>query len=112
MDRIASVIILDAATATGAGEAHSPNKSKMSFYAYGTTSSGAGASVIRIEANNESLSAADGKWVALGSITLTLGTTVTSDGFVIDAPWNFIRAYVVSISGTNASVSAYMGVEI
>ena len=79
---------------------------KRVFQAYGSTSAGAGASVIEIYG---SLFGTTGTWVLLGTITLTLGTAVTTDGFASDAPWPYIATKVVSISGTDASVSASMG---
>lgn len=76
------------------------------IHAWGTTSAGAGAATINIEASND-LTA---PWLVLGIISLTLGTTATADGFAIDAPWKWTRANVTAISGTNASVSVSFGV--
>lgn len=39
-----------------------------------------------------------------GTITLS-GTTANADGFVIAAPWKYIRARVTAISGTGAAVT-------
>lgn len=95
---------LDNATTTGAG-AHraNANKSKLTFQATGFTTSGVGAATIAIEVSNDGL-----VWLTLGTITLTLGTTITGDGFAADAPWGMLRANVTAISGTGASVSAYI----
>lgn len=97
--------IFQAVTATGAQEAFKPRGSKKVFQAYGNTSAGAGAATIVIEG-----SIFGTNYVTLGTISLTLGTTVTSDGFAIDAPWPFVRARISAISGTNASVTGDMGV--
>lgn len=102
-------LMLNGATSTGAGSAIDPDVAKQTFQAYGSTTAGSGAATIKIEANNVSLSAADALWITIGTITLTLGTTITTDGFVIDAPWGFIRANVTAISGTGASVTVYSG---
>lgn len=76
------------------------------FQAYGSTSAGAGASVIEIYG---SLWGITGTWVLLGTITLTLGTAVTNDGFASLAPWPYVAVKVVSISGTNAAVTVGVG---
>lgn len=95
------VRILDGATATGAGTSYRMiGAGRCVVSAFGTTSSGSGASSINIEVSNSGNS-----WITAGTIGLTLGTTQTSDGFAMDAPWLYIRANVTSISGTGASVS-------
>lgn len=104
-----SVILLAAAIATGAGAAHQPRSDLRTFQATGTTSAGAGASVINIEGSNVPTPSVDGDWVTLGTITLTLGTAKTGDGFVSQAPWRHVRANVASISGTDGTVNVYMG---
>lgn len=79
---------------------------KRTFQVFGSTSAGTGASVVKIEA---SLDPDLDNWVTIGTVTLTLGTTPTTDGFAMDAPWQWFRVEVVSISGTNAEVSALAG---
>jgi hypothetical protein len=39
---------------------------------------------------------------------LTLGTAATSDGFAAANNWQYYRANVSAISGTNAKVTVYM----
>jgi hypothetical protein len=73
---------------------------RITAEAYGTTTSGSGAASVTIEVSNN-----NSTWQTAGTIGLTLGTTQTSDGFVIDAPWLYVRANVASISGTGAKVS-------
>lgn len=106
-DRTSVVKILDAATATGAGEAHQPRGAKTAIQAYGTTSSGSGAAAILIQVSMD-----NSNYETLATISLTLGTSATSDSVTFDAPWTYVRAYVDSISGTGASVSVNMGVEV
>jgi hypothetical protein len=77
------------------------------FQAYGTTTAGGGTVTVLIQGSNIDLDAA---FITIGTITLTLGTTVTSDGFVTSAPWKYVRANVSAISGTGASVNVLMGV--
>ena len=101
--------IIDAATATGAGSAFKPNQKNRTFQATGTTSAGAGAATIKIQGSNVAAPSVDGDWVDLGTITLTLATTKSGDGFTSDAPWLHIRGNVTAISGTDGSVDVYMG---
>ena len=100
-----AIKLLDAATATGAGGAVSRSGAKSAIEAHGTTSSGAGAATVVIQGRNDDT----GAWLTLGTITLTLSTTVSGDGFVLDAPWQQVRANVTAISGTGAAVTATMG---
>lgn len=113
MQTISSVRILAGATGTGAGAHHTPAFTpKRSFYANGTTSAGAGSATIDIEATNldtPTSPAVAGEWFSLGTITLTLATTISSDGFTTDAPWRHVRANVTAISGTDATVDVWMG---
>jgi hypothetical protein len=76
----------------------------FTFQAVGSTSAGAGASVVNIQCSNDGVN-----WMTYGTITLTLGTTATSDGLVIAAPWGYFRAQLNSISGTNAKVNVLFG---
>ena len=45
----------------------------------------------------------------VGTITLTLGTSSTSDGFAALAAWGFVRCNVTTLTGTGATVSVSMG---
>ena len=96
--------LLDAATTTGAGTMQERLAGHSSVLGSGTTSSGAGASVINIEVSNNGTN-----WVVAGSLSLVLATTIATttntDGFNINAGWKFIRANVISISGTGAAVT-------
>jgi len=100
-----AVKILNAATATGAGGTATLSTKDTTFQASGTTSTGSGAATVVIEVSDNG-----DDWLTLGTITLTLGTTSTSDGFAAAASWAFVRANVTAISGTDATVSAWMGV--
>lgn len=75
------------------------------FSASGTTSAGAGSATVIIYGSNLGTDT----WVSLGTITLTLATTITAvtntDGFVSQAPWPFLCARVTAIAGTNATVT-------
>jgi hypothetical protein len=95
-------------TATGAGTVFSvpSNKPNRTFHANGLTTSGAGSATIKVQVSNDD----DATWVDLGTITLTLSTTVSGDGLASSASWDHVRGNVTAISGTGASVSLYMGV--
>lgn len=97
--------LLNAATATGAGAPVSRSQGSItSVFAWGTTSSGAGAATVNVEVSNDGA-----YWVVAGTFSLTLATTVTTgtntDGFNINASWKYIRANVTAISGTGAAVT-------
>jgi len=97
--------LLDGVIATGAGTAQEVRVSKRTFQLVGSTSAGAGAAEVDIEVSNDGTN-----FFTLGTITLVLGVTAVSDGFASDAPWEYVRGNVVSISGTDAEVTLWMGV--
>lgn len=108
-----TIVLANAVTATGAGFAFGPlgdsitPKSSRTFMASGETTAGAGAATVLIQVSNDKSNTAN--WMTAGTISLTLGTTTTADGLVIDAPWEFVRANVSAISGTGADVTVTMG---
>ena len=87
--------------------AHQPTSQYRTFQASGFTSSGAGAATIDIRVSNDGSDYS----TVLGTITLTLGTTVVSDGFGSILPWRYVKPHVTAISGTGASVTVTMGTE-
>lgn len=97
--------LLSRATSTGANAVgRGSNSPKRTFQATGFTTSGAGSATIKIQGSlNET------EWVDIGTITLTLATTVSTDGFATDAPWKHIRANLTAITGTGAEVTVWMG---
>lgn len=99
-----------AAIATSTSPSIKPWGAKRTFYANGTTSAGVGAATILIEVSDVD-SASNGDWITAATITLTLGTTTTSDGFASDAAWRFVRSRITAISGTDATVNIYVGAE-
>lgn len=96
--------ILAAATTTATGSVFHPWGPKRSYQALGTTSAGSGAAAIQIQVSDDCTN-----YIVAGTISLTLGTTATTDGFVTDANWACVRAKVASISGTGASVDVWLG---
>lgn len=84
-----------------------PQYGKRTFQAFGTTSAGAGAATVKIQASNDNT-----HWLDLGTITLTLGTAAVTDGLASDAVWEYVRAYIATggITGTDGTVTVLMGV--
>lgn len=96
--------LLSAVTATGAGASLPDLGCKRTFFANGATTASTGAATILVEVSNVAApTSAD--WKLLATVTLTLGTTLTNDGFASDAPWKHVRGNVTAISGTGAYVN-------
>lgn len=96
--------LLSAATSVSAGSGYLKPTTKCTFQSDGTTTAGAGSATVKVQVSNN-----NSDWVDLGTITLTLSTTSSSDGFTSDAPWKYVRGNVTAISGTGASVNLNMG---
>lgn len=101
-------VLLSAVLVTGAGTGVRPFPVNKTFQAYGNTGSGSGAATIKIQGSDVPVPTAN-DWVDLGTITLVLGTTSTTDGFANASRWEWVRANVTAISGTGANVTATMG---
>jgi len=104
MRPVSSECILDSATGTGAGSSKIPWCTNRTFQVVGAVSDGTGSATCSIEASNNGQD-----WITLGTFTLSLATSNSTDGFTSDAAWKHIRANVTAISGTGASVSVWMG---
>ena len=103
------MILINNATATGAGASQNIQTLRIpqdnrTFQASGRISASTGAARVDVEVSND-----NANWILMGSITLTLGTTTTTDGFVSSANWTWVRGNVFSISDTGATVSLLMG---
>lgn len=99
------------ATTTGAKTTFELSKNQgyvKTFTVLGSTGSGAGASVVIVEA---SLTGNTGEWETLGTVTLTLATAVSSGSFTTQESFKYVRGNVSSISGTGAKVSVNMGTQ-
>lgn len=111
----ASTVMLDEVIATGASARFRLNGPKATFSAKGEVSASTGSATIKIEVSNEedpsTSTSGDGyaDWIEAGTITLSLTTTMSSDGLTIDAPWRWCRANLTTISGTDATVSVRKG---
>lgn len=95
-------VLIAAATAPGAGaSASGPNiPGTKTFQADGTTSAGAGAATILVQGSLDNVN-----FDTIGTITLTLATTTSSDSFTSNDRYKYHRGNVSAISGTNASVN-------
>ena len=98
---IRTLNLLPAATGTGSGTAFGPfDSASMTFQAAGTVSTSTGAATVKIQVSNDG-----SNWIDLGTITLTLATSASSDGLAAFAAWANVRANVTAISGTAATVT-------
>ena len=101
------------ATGVPAGGMVTLHGAKHVFQVAGETSASTGAATGKIQGainapDFDATSGDDGAyWVDLASWSLTLGTTVTVDYVVIDAPWKYARLLVSTISGTDATIRFY-----
>lgn len=92
-------------TTTATGDSVEPWSTNRSYEVYGTTSAGSGSAIVVVEVRNSENSS----WKTMATVTLTLGTAVTSDGFVSSAAWRYVRARVTTLTGTTATVAANVG---
>lgn len=97
-----SVLQSSVSASSGSGRAE-VTASKISFQATGRTTAGAGAATVVLYGSNDGVN-----YLTLGTITLTLSTAETSDGFTSDNAWRLYRSSVTAISGTGALASAFL----
>lgn len=94
--------LLNNVSTTGAGSAQQGYGPKMSFQLVGKVASGVGAAIAQIEASNDGAN-----WKSIGVLSLTLGTTDTSDVLGLDAAYEYIRGNLTSVSGTTPTISLF-----
>lgn len=99
-----SQALLTSAAAPVTGAFVKPGGVGFSVIASGITSSGAGAASIVIEGSHDGVTP-----ITLATIALVLGATVIAEGFGSYVPYRYVRARLVSISGTGAAISATVG---
>lgn len=102
--KVNSVKILDAVTSTGAGARHHPWNEKRTFQLTGQVSAGAGSADVDVQGSNDGIN-----WTTIATISLSLSTVTSNDGFASDAPWRYVRGNVTTITGTDATVTLWMG---
>jgi hypothetical protein len=98
-----STVILSTTT-TATGTPVGSVRPAISFQASGLVTASTGSATVVIEASNEGDAPLE-NWLAVGTITLSLTTSRSSDGFAATNAFNSYRARVSAISGTNASVT-------
>jgi hypothetical protein len=78
---------------------------RKSFHINGKVSASTGAATVTVLGSN------DGgvTWVVVTTLSLTLGTTLTTAGYFTDAAYQYWAFGVTAISGTNATVNGYFG---
>lgn len=111
---IKSTVLLDAVTATGASEAQKLRYKERSYQVKHKTTAGAGSATVLVQVSNVASPAAGTNvdWVDLATFTLTLSTTETSEATSSVAPYLWTRFKVSAISGTGATISAYIAAEV
>lgn len=99
-----TIELLSDATTGVTGPARYKDSPYSSFQAT-ITGTGAVTATIDIEVSNDGTYWCD---TVMGTITLA-GTNEHTDGFTSVAPWKYVRAILVTITGTDASVTVSMG---
>lgn len=99
-----TITLLDAAEATGAGNAFGLKGQKATFQATLDAVSTTPAATVDIEVSNDGVA-----WIVMG--TISVSGVSDSDGFASDAPWKLARANVTAISdgGGTAQVTVTLG---
>ncbi len=98
--------ILTDATTTVTSDSLSLGDTSKTAQIKGTTTAGSGAATVVVEVTNNT----DWPWLTAATLSLTLGTSATSDGVAITSAWKYIRLRITAISGTGAAVSGSIGV--
>ena len=93
-------------TTVGEGNAHQPWGSKKTFQLVGVMSSSTGTGVVDIEVSNDGTN-----FIVLGTVTLALTTTASTDGFFIDNNWKYVRGNVKTLT-TDGTLTLTMGNEV
>lgn len=96
--------VFSAQATTGASAALRPENAahtNLLFHASGTTASGSGSATVKLQGSNDGTN-----WVDIGSVTLTLGVSATSDKVASVENWLFVRGNVTALTGTGATINA------
>lgn len=100
--RIKSNTLINAVSTLTTSNVYSPNDRGLSFHATGVVGASTGTAVINIECSNDNTN-----WMTLGAMTLSMTTSVISDGFDSVSGFGYYRAKVTTLTGT-ATVSVYV----
>lgn len=107
--------MLDGATAASKSAWLEPHSNFKTFTITGKTSSGTGVAHVKLYGTNDgdgSLAATDTTKIGqeIGEAYLSLSSTETGQSWADNDAWRYVRAEVVSISGTGAEVDVFIGV--
>lgn len=106
MSRILKAILLNGVLATGAGSIQKPQKKDKLFQLTGFVSASTGSAVVVVEGTLDGVN-----FVTIDTLTLTLGTAITSDSGADSDPWITVRGRVTTLTGTDAEVTLTMSSE-
>lgn len=101
-------VIVENQRATGNSPSFSLDSDQFSVQVVGATGSGSGEAVVEVRVTNVPDPQNDGDWVLAGEITLTLGTTRTTDALGVIVPYRRVRVTCTTLTGTGAYFSAYV----
>lgn len=96
-----SVRILNPQSTTGAGAQLPLNGDAHHTFQATVTGTGAVSATVLLEASNDGVN-----FLTLATLSLS-GTTAATDGFSMEAPWQYVRTNVTAISGTGAVVDVW-----
>ena len=101
-----SAVILNGATAIGPGSALTGIRSSgnKTYQVYASTTSGTGTASVSVEG---SINGA--MWDAIGSVTLSLTTSPTSNSFTSADRFTQVRGNVTALTGTGATATVLIG---
>jgi hypothetical protein len=91
-------------TATGAQAPFPGISGGKTYQMTGATTAGAGSAVAAVQCSGDG-----SNWDTLGTITLVLATTSSSDSFASLDRCRWVRLNVTTLTGTGAAVAATMG---
>jgi hypothetical protein len=101
--------LLQPTTVTGAQSSCGPDaRYQVKSFQGMVTGSGSLSATLLVQASNMTTPTLNGHWVTLGTITLS-GSTAVSDGFASEAPWQWYRGNVQSMSNASAVAQILVG---
>lgn len=93
---LGQAILMNAKTDTGAGTTYMADFAGTSTIQAWITGPGTATVLIQVSNNNSN-------WLTLATMSLDSGGT-TSDGFVMEAPWMYVRGNVSAITGGSITI--------
>ncbi len=96
--------LLSAVAATGAGSIAAPPYGRKTLQVVGRTTNSTGSATVTLEVSNDKVN-----WITAASVVVALSTAEATGGVAMDASWKYVRPNVTALSGTGATVDAYLG---